>query len=182
MDLPYEIASAPRHIQEHYLAMIADGQSEKFAVMCALQCPPGSKESQRAFLEGRQNGEWLNRLPPAQAKRMAAAARSMGIDPSARYYFGGIADKRNIMDPKAWVADEHDVKRVAEERGLDVEGGVNYKSSGRNIGRKHRDVALAPDILARETAKEMLNDPGLSKKAARQKAKDRVTPHWKKSK
>ena len=181
MKLPFDIAAAPKSVQDHYLAMIADGQTPMFAEMAALQSPPGTKASERAFLEGRQNGEWLNRLPPAQAKRMLAAARSAGVNPAGKYYFGGIADKRGIYDPKAWISDASDVKRVAEERGLDVEGAVTHKASGRTFG-KNRDVPLAKDIVERETAKELLKDPSLSKKAARQKAKDRCTPHWKKAK
>jgi len=179
MKLPPDIAAAPHHVQSHYLAMIADGQQPAFAEMCSLGMPPGTKGSERAFLEGRQNGEWLGNMPKVQRDRMLAAARSAGVNPNGKVYFGGIADKRGIYDPKAWISDAHDVKRVAEERGMNVEGSVNYTASGRHTDRD-RDVPIAKDILARETARERLNDPGLSMRDAREKAKARITPHWKK--
>ena len=181
MKLPHEIANAPGWVQAHYVSMIEDGQDSKFAEMCALMQPPGTGQSERAFMEGRNNGEWLNKLPRPQAMRMLKAAREAGVDPAGKYYFGGIADKRGIFDPKAWVSDAHDVKRVAEERGLDVEGSVKHRSSGRPAD-KNQDVPLAADIVKRETAHELLKDPSLSKKEARRKAIDNVTPHWKKKK
>ena len=175
MKLPPEIADASASVQAHYIAMIEDGQTESWALMCALQQPPGANQTDRAFLEGRQNGEWLNNLPPRQAKRMLAMARSSGVNPAGKVYFGGIADKRGPADPKAWVSDAGDVKRVAEERGMDVTGAVNHKAGGRPLEKKTK---IAKDILARETRREMAADRKLSKQEAREKARDRITPWW----
>lgn len=179
MNLPCEIANAPASVQAHYIAMIEDGQTPMFAEMCALRQPPGSNQSDRAFLQGRQNGEWLDKLPKRQAERMLGMAREAGVNPSGKYYFGGIADKRGPGDPKAWITDAGDVKRVAEERGFDVTGAVNHKAGGRPLEKKTK---IAKDILARETRREMAADQKLSKREAREKAKDRITPHWHKGK
>lgn len=177
MDLPFEIRNAPAEVRTHYVRMIQNGQTERWALMCALQTPPGTRQTERAFFEGRNNGEWLNKLPKKQAERMLKAAREAGVNPNGKIYFGGIADKRGIYDPEAWVADASDVKRVAEKRGLDVDGAIKHRSSGRPV---KKSVDIAPDILKRETAYEMAKDPSLSKRDARAKAKDRIVPHWKK--
>lgn len=177
MDLPLEIQGAPPHVRAHYKRMIAAGQSERWATMCALQAPPGTRQTERAFFEGRNNGEWLNKLPKKQAERMIKAARESGVNPSGKIYFGGIADKRGIYDPEAWVSDAADVKRVAEKRGLDVDGAITHRASGRPVKKA---VDIAPDILRRETAYELKKNPGLSKRAARAKARERIVPYWKK--
>lgn len=177
MDLPFEIRNAPESVRTHYVRMIKSGQTERWALMCALQAPPGTRQTERAFFEGRNNGEWLNKLPKKQAERMLKAAREAGVNPSGKIYFGGIADKRGIYDPEAWVSDASDVKRVAEKRGMDVDGAITHRSSGRPV---KKSVDIAPDILKRETAYEMAKNPGLSKREARAKAKERIVPHWKK--
>ena len=51
MKLPHEIANAPGWVQAHYVSMIEDGQDEKFAQMCALMQPPGTGQSERAFMK-----------------------------------------------------------------------------------------------------------------------------------
>jgi len=179
MVLPYEIENSPKHIQDHYKAMIADGQTAAFAEMCALQAPPGTRQTDRAFLQGRQNGEWLDSLPKYQAKRMLDMARKSGINPAGKYYFGGIADNRGPADPGAWGSDASDVKRVAEKRGLDVSGAVEHKAGGRPM---KKSKPIADDILRREVAYERSKNPRLSKGEATEKAKDRIVPHWHKGK
>lgn len=177
MDLPSEIRNASPAVRAHYVRMIRGGQSERWALMCALQAPPGTRQTERAFFEGRNNGEWLSKLPKRQAERMVRAAKAAGVNPSGKIYFGGIADKRGIYDPEAWVSDAADVKRVAEKRGLDVDGAVRHRASGRPV---RKSVDIAPDILKREAAYELKKNPGLTKREAREKAKSRIVPYWKK--
>lgn len=47
--------------------------------MVALQVPPGTKGTDRAFLEGRQNNEQLDAMPKRQANYVAKEARDAGI-------------------------------------------------------------------------------------------------------
>ena len=176
MELPIEIAQAPAYVQAHYISMIEDGQQPRFAEMCALSQPPGTGQTDRAFLEGRNNMEWLNKIPKRQADRMVAAAKAAGVNPAGKYYFGGIADKRGIYDPKAWVSDSSDVKKVAEERGMDVDGAIKHKSKNRPVATQK--VALAQDIVDRETKYEQSRDPNISKKEAHRRAVKNSTPYW----
>jgi hypothetical protein len=173
---PFDSANADAAIQAHYRKMIADGQSPRFAEMCALMQAPGTKGSDRAFMEGRLDGNWMDGLPRRQANWMVKEARAAGINPTGKFYLSGIADKRGHMDPRAWVDSIDDVRRVAKDRNLNVQGMVNIEASP----EPKRQVALNPK-LARELArKEIANDPGLPMKDALAKVREKHTPRWKK--
>lgn len=175
MDLPFEIASSPKHVRDHYLKMIADGQSVSFALMCSLQQPPGTKGSDRAFMEGRLSGNWLDELPKRQANWMVKEARAAGINPSGKFYLSGIADKRGHLDPEAWVDSVDDVKRVAKKRNLSVQGMVNVQAS--EVPRQ--DVALSPHIERELAQKEVAKNPKLSAQEAAERVRKKHAPHWK---
>ena len=175
MNLPYEIAKSPKHIQAHYLKMISEGQTERWASMCALQQPPGTRGTDRAFQEGRLDGNWLDDLPERQAKRIVREAKAAGINITGKYYMSGIADKRGHCDPEAWVSDVSDVKRVAQNRNLEVKGIVNV--SARQEAPKNVD--LNPRIVRELAKKELQKNPGLSRQEAMRKAKDKALPNWK---
>lgn len=177
MNLPPEISFAPKEVQAHYLAMIADGQSETFAAMCALQQPPGTKGSDRAFMQGRNNQEWLNEMPERQAKYIVAEAKAAGIDITGKYYHSGIADKRGWTDPKAWISDSSDLLAVAKERNLEVQGAVSHKAVEME---PKKDVALSKDLETQFAAVEKKKNPKLSDRAARSVAREKYAPRWKK--
>lgn len=175
MNLPPEIDAAPRHVRDHYLKMVAAGQSERFAVMCALQQPPGTKGSDRAFMEGRLSGNWLDDLPKRQAKWMVKEAKAAGINPTGKFYLSGIADKRGHLDPEAWVGSVDDVKRVARTRNLTVQGAVSIE--GTPAPRK--EVALNSGIENELAAKERAKNPNLSPADAAEKVRQKHAPRWK---
>lgn len=176
MNLPYEIKNASREVQAHYVRMIADGQSERWASMCALQTPPGTKGSDRAFQQGHLDGNWLDELPERQAKRMVREAKAAGISISGKYYMSGLADKRGYCDPEAWVGDVSDVKRVAKNRNLEVKGIVNVEARQ----EVPKNVDLNPRIVRELAKKELQKNPGLTQAQAAEKAKAKALPHWKK--
>ena len=174
-DLPFEIASAPKHVQDHYLKMIADGQSVSFALMCSLQQPPGTKGSDRAFMEGRLSGNWLDELPKRQANWMVKEARAAGINPSGKFYLSGIADKRGHLDPEAWVDSVDDVKRVAKNRNLNVQGMVNVQAS--EVPRQNK--VLSQHIEQELATKEIAKSPKMSMADAVEKVRKKHAPRWK---
>lgn len=173
--MPYEIANAASHIQQFWLKMIAEGQSERWATMCALQQPPGTKGTERAFFEGRNGGEWLDRMPKRQANYIIREAKSAGIDVAGKYYHSGIADRRGWCDPEAWVSSSDDVVRVAKKRRLEVRGAVNYTPPESEPPKR---VGLAKDIVAGLAREEMKKNPALTKRQAAEIVKDRHTPRW----
>lgn len=178
MKYPPELSGASSAVKRRYVQMIADGQTEAWALMCALQQPPGTRGTDRAFMEGRNNNEWMANMPPAQAARMVREARAMGINTSGKFYMGGIADRRGHRDPEAWVSSVDDVKRVAVKRDLEVHGSVEYTPPQKE--RKKADIA--PDILREQVRRERKKNPKLSKGEATEKVKDRIVPHWKRKK
>jgi len=153
MEYPAEIVAAGPKALNLYEKALPYG--ERWATMVALQQPPGSSGTDRAFLEGRQNNEQLNDMPRRQAAYVAAEARQAGISISGKYYCAGIADRRGWRDPAAWVTSNDDVLRVAKKRRLHVTGNVNYDPGEAPPKR----VLLAESIIKDELKKEKRKNP-----------------------
>jgi hypothetical protein len=149
MNIPAEVKHAGPEAVKTYRQSIAAGATEKFAVMCALQCPPGTSGSDRAFMEGRYNNQQLDDLPARQAKFIVKEAKAAGISISGKHYVGGIADKRGWRDPKAWVSSNDEVLKVAHERRLAVSGSVNYDPGPAPPQRKLISESIVRDEVAR---------------------------------
>jgi hypothetical protein len=177
IELPPEIALAGQDVREHYVRMIRDGQTPQFAAMCALQQAPGTRGTDRALMQGRYAGEWMNHMHRPLADRMAREARAAGINISGKFYMGGLADKRGHRDPAAWVDSVADIKRVAQERDLHVQGIVEYTPPDRG---PRKSVDIAPDILREQVRRELKKNPRMKRGEAIEKVKDRIVPHWKK--
>lgn len=179
IDLPFEIATASPEVRTHYIRMVEDGQSERFAAMCALQQPPGTRGTDRAFMEGRMTGNWIDTLPKTVAESMLRDAKEAGITTSGKYYMGGIADKRGHRDPEAWVDSASDVLRVAKKRDLEVHGIVEYVPPQK---APPKEVDINPRILNEHVRKELKANPKLSRGEAVEKVKDRIVPQYKRKK
>jgi hypothetical protein len=178
MDLPLEIAQASAEVQAHYKKMIAAGQSPRFAEMCALQIAPGIHGTDDSFMQGRKNAEWLDKIPKRQAQWMLREAKKAGIVTEGRYYHGGIADSRAHLDPHAWISGKDDLLRVAKKRRLEVRGQVTY-TPPEGVAPPQRAAGLNPRLVRELARKEMAAEPGLTRKAAEQRVRDKHTPHWK---
>ena len=174
--MPPEIAKAPASVQEHWLRMIGAGQTERWSTMCALQQPPGTKGTDRAFQEGRLAGNQWDELPPRQAKKMIREAKAAGINISGKQYVSGLANKLGHCDPMAWVSDLSDVKRVAKDRNLNVTGMVNVEATELPPIRHDLNPRIAKELAKKEIAK----NPKLSMYEALAKVKEKHTPKWKK--
>jgi hypothetical protein len=179
LPLPPEIATAPAEVRQHYLKMIADGQSERWASMCALQQPPGTKGTDRAFMQGRYAGEWMNSMPQEHAERMVRNAKAAGINTVGKFYMGGLADKRGPLDPEAWIDSTADIKRVAKKRDLEVHGIIDYVPPEK---APPKEIDINPRILNEHVRKEMKAHPKLQRGEAVEIVKDRIVPHWKRKK
>ncbi len=121
--------------------------------MCALQQPPGTQGTDRAFMEGRMNNQQLDAMPTRQAKFISDEARQAGISISGKYYCGGIADKRGWRDPEAWVSSNDDVLKVAKKRRMLVTGSVNYDPGPCPPKRKLISESIVNDLVRREKKK-----------------------------
>ena len=177
--LPHEIAASSLEVQQHYRKLIADGSTERWAEMCALQRPPGLRGTDRALMQGRLAGQWMDGVPKGLALRMVQEARAAGINVSGKFYMGGLADKRGHCDPAAWIDSVADIKKVAQQRDLHVQGIVDYTPPEKPPAKS---VDISPDILKEHVRKEMAADPKLRRGEAIERVKERIVPHWKRKK
>jgi hypothetical protein len=126
--VPSEIIAAGPGAVRFYEKLLSAGQSPRFAEMLTLQQPPAVKGTDRTYMEGRLNNQQLDRMPRHQAENIVQIARRAGISITGKYYASGLADKRGPADPAAWVDSTADIKKVARERNLNVEGAVEHKA------------------------------------------------------
>lgn len=127
--VPREISQRGKEAESLYVRLLSEGYGHRWAEMCALQQPPGVRGVDRSFMERRANQEWLDDMPRVQAQRILREAKAAGISTSGKFYMSGLADKRGHKDPAAWVDSISDVKRVAVERNLTVQGIVEHKGT-----------------------------------------------------
>jgi hypothetical protein len=137
--------------------------------MVATQTPPGTKGTDRAFLEGRQNNQQLDELPKLQAQYMVREARQAGISIAGKQYVAGLADRRGWKDPAAWVSSNDDVLRVARKRRLNVTGSVNYEPAP----EPKRPTVLSESIIRDEMRKALRKNPRANKGELREKIIDK---------
>ena len=176
--LPFDIQRASREVREHYIRMVNAGQSPRFAEMCALQQPPGTQGTDRAFMQGRLDGNWMDGIPARQAKKMAKEAKAAGINIAGKYYMGGLADRRGHMDPSAWVDSVSDIKRVAKARNLNVSGIVTVEGHEVEPVR----TALNPKIVNKLAKSAMAENPKLTRQEAVRQVKEKHCPAWRRKK
>ena len=167
MDIPFSVRQAGREAIATYKEALPYG--ERWAEMVATRTPPGTKGTDRAFLEGRQNNQQLDDLPKRQAQYMVREAKRAGINISGKHYVAGIADKRGWRDPAAWVSSNDDVLRVAHARRLSVSGTVNYDPGPAPIKPK----VLSESIIKDEMKKELRKNPKANKGELREKIIDK---------
>jgi hypothetical protein len=163
MEIPVEVKRAGEEAIATYKRALPYG--EKWAAMVAMQTPPGTKGTDRAFMEGRMNNQQLDDMPVRQAQYVASEAKSAGINISGKHYVGGLADKRGWRDPEAWVSNNDDVLKVAHKRRLAVSGTVNYDPGPADPKRK----LISESIVREEVAKEKRRNPSAKTGDLRQK-------------
>jgi hypothetical protein len=149
-------------VRAHFDKMVADGQGVEFAAMCALQQPPGSKNTDRAFQDGaRRRMEGMGAITKTA---LLHAAKKAGISTEGKYYVGGLG---RANDPSAWVSTAQDVMDVCKKKNLNCEGVVNHKVTFED--KPPPDVKLAPDLVKQFTQRAMDADPALAERCKRSK-------------
>jgi len=146
MDLPSELRTPEQ--RAHYLRAL-EKSSPRFALMVALGQPPGTLGTDRAFMEGRLNQQWLDDMPKKQARTILSEAKAAGISVAGKVYVGGLADHRAHRDPLAWVDSTAGIKKVAMERNLTVEGAVKHQGTARPPTREVLNERIVQEELVR---------------------------------
>lgn len=120
------------------------GCSPRLAEMYALQSPPGSN-TDREFLHGHSNGNQFDKGPMAEAMgdKFRAEAELRGVSVKGKVYLGGLAEFPG--DPRAWISDKSEAKRVCEERGWKCSGLVEYTPDSRMDNKLDAYVKSKPE-------------------------------------
>lgn len=142
-----------------YRRMRKRGVSSSMAAMLALKRPAASPGGERGFQK--RSRERMNGYAPSHLENITDIAKKAGIDTAGKVYVGGLG---KYNDPRAWVSDTSDIRRVAEERGLEIDGAIKIK--GREVPPP-KQVPLAEDLVQKQMAKYVKADPKLAENVKR---------------
>lgn len=125
----------------------------RLAEMFAARQPPGTRGTDRAFLQDRHNGKQFEK-EPAVGDRYASAARRAGVSTAGRVYHSGLA--RFPGDPAAWISDTGDLRKRCETMGKSCTGIIEYQAPQQP---PPPSKALGEDIVQRLMTETILADP-----------------------
>lgn len=155
-----ELTPSQRKIYAQVMAKDGPG-SERFALMCATQSPPGSRNTDRAFCEGARRQ--MESMGERNRKAILAKAKAAGIPTDGKFYKGVLG---GYTDPAAWVSNADDVLAVCKAKNLNCEGVINHKAT--NIeGPPPAPKPLADDIVSELCQREAMQNPDLLAKCKR---------------
>lgn len=148
--------------EELYDLSIANGCSPRLADMLASRSFPGTKGTDRSFMQGRKlDGSQFEGLPLV-GRHHLSKARAAGVSTTGKYYSGTLA--RFPGDPEAWVDSLHDVRRVCESRGWSCNGAVEIDAP-KYAGEDPGPYRVADDIVDEHVARVLHDRPELAPKA-----------------
>lgn len=159
-----------------YENMRFSGESHKMAEMLALRQGP-ALETDSAFLEGHCNGnQFLDRQHMGDFYKKKAEAH--GQNTQGKVYLSSIAAFPG--DPQAWVSSRAEVKKLISDRNWSCDGMVRHKGIKDN-DQGQRKVDLAPDILEKKVANDLIKNPELAptpkeKAEYREKVREQLSP------
>jgi hypothetical protein len=147
--------------QVRYWRMRQAGQSHNIAEVLATRSFPGTRGTDRSFMQGRAlDGSQFEGLPDVVGRNYVAQAADAGVNPAGRYYCGSVA--RFPGDPRAWVGSINDVKRICEAEGWTARGAVNVEPPLYRDGYVPPETyEVADELVERDVRAALLDDPGL---------------------
>lgn len=145
-------------LSEVYDYLLGIGNSPNMAAMLATQSPPGTWNTDTDF-QRRERSRMLS-MNDSERESIAKIARQAGINTTGKTYNGQLG---KYTDPSAWVGDTNDIKHVAIQKGLEIDGMV--KVNGYTGPRQKPKIA--PDILDGLEKKARKKDPRLDAKCLR---------------
>lgn len=143
---------------------IANGETVRFAEMCALQQAPGTRNTDRAFSEGAHRQ--MESMSEVNRRGLQKLAKRAGISTDGKFYKGSLG---RPTDPAAWVSTADDVLSVARKRNLNVEGVINHKAV--DIVQPPKKRTIAPDIVNDLVRRQMTQDESLAHRVRQGKTK-----------
>lgn len=149
--------------QAIYDECIRKGGTERFAEMCALQAPPGVRNTDKTFCIGQR--EKMEKMKPETRKAMVEVAKRAGIQTDGKFYMSGLGSYTN---PAAWVSCAEDVITSCKIQNKGVEGALNFKPP-RVVDKPPKEVPLAEHLVQEMAHKELGKDPALAEKCRKSK-------------
>lgn len=137
-----------------YLMMREGGVEPVWAKMNACRKASGASGTDRAFDEHARHR--MANMPKWQEKAYLEQAHAAGINTHGKFHMSGLGPP---SDPKAWVSDTHDVRKVCMERNYSCDGHVKVK--GEEVPPPPHP-GLAPDLVDEMVQAECQDDPGLA--------------------
>lgn len=156
-----EILGYSPETQQRYYNMVANGQGPRFALMCACQQAPMTRQTDRTFNAERQ--QVMSEMRPKQRDAYLGAAKAAGIATQGKYYVGALG---RPTDPMAWVSTVDDAKAVCREKNLTASGIVEHKGTPMPPKKKR----MAKDIRDNLVKKQLQADPALAERCAKNPA------------
>ena len=139
IQIPDEVLDRGDRAVEIYLTSRGGGESESWALMCALRSPPGLKGTDSINFRGVAAGNPFPNMPESLRQHYIKQCRAQGIDFNGKVYKTGLVRKGYgglRFDPQALVDSTSGVKQVLERNGWGAEGMVN----------RDADTVDAPDF------------------------------------
>ncbi len=165
MGAEWPFVSDVEEIQAHYELCRRNHCAHALAEMLAFRAFPGTVGTDRAFMQGRLHqtgGQQFERLPRWVGEQYVQQALAAGVNPTGKYYSGSLA--RYPGDPRAWIDSLGDVRRVAAERGLSVQGAVTIEPPEAPSQSEPAPYRVAPDIVQAKVAERLAEQPELASK------------------
>lgn len=172
--------------QTIYDQAIANGASPIFADMLAHQQPPGTKGTDRAFLEGKLNNNDIGEMPGWMQQRFKEQIKQSGENVTGKVYVSALARKKRDVQPGetwgpgdtyAYVSDVSELRAKAQSLGLEGDGIIKTRAPDRP---PTPDVPLAEDLVRNQMAMEIAKNPGLKKNLGelRHNVIEKHAPKW----
>lgn len=173
--IPPEIVHLGEAGVEHYKKCLANGCTEKFAIMLVLRKPPRAN-TDREYFAGRHNLRQQFAGDRRGFNTVLRQAKKNGFTPPAdAVYEPGLA--RFQGDPEAFVPASEGrgyIRRLMEKRGWGCEGAVNVKPGGSQAKpAKPIDERLAEQFIAQIEKK----DPKFKRASKKEKLAEVARKH-----
>lgn len=176
--MSYPTISDDPATQAHYERCRRAGTSHTLAEMFASATGP-CLQTDTAFLAAfGANGAQFEKTNDLVRDHYAAEAKRAGVSIKGKIYHSGVAEFPG--DPRAWVDNLSDVKRICEKKGWQAEEGGSVKVKGREFEHKPVD-GVADHILDREVNQICAALPK-GKKVDRRELKEQVRAKRRRSK
>jgi hypothetical protein len=160
-------AECVRHgVEDLFDEIVSKGETAQFAAMCAMRQPPGSRYTERAFMQDMNQS--MDGMSDYVRKHVYEQAAKAGISTQGKVHKASIGPP---SDPGAWVGSMDDVLAVAKARNLSVSGAVKHDAVATPPAKKK--PKLAPDLVKRYRKAYLDQDPALAERVRKNKSASR---------